>query len=115
MSILVSSLIVFGCDDLIVPDISDEEINFLSPVKDTVNTSELFIWLEYNQKDIDKVSIQIVRPSFSQLEDLMYDTLVSSEKSYYALPANDNYEIRVRGLNSAYQTEYYYKKVYINE
>lgn len=105
--IVFFSQLFFSCKDLIEQDLSNERIVIVSPTDSTVinNYSVLFWWNE--NKMAQKYRIQIVQPSFQNIQKLLLDTLVTDIKVMFNLFPG-SYQWRVKGENpnssSAYTT-----------
>lgn len=99
--LLTSFLCVSSCDDIIEEDISDENIQIVSPVHGATIYSNAvnFQWTEID--GADKYRIQI----FQNSQAVIIDSLVTSSDCSFALSPG-GYQWRVRGENFAYETPY---------
>jgi len=98
--------LIYGCEQLIeVEDISNETVSVLAPTNNTVldDTSVNFSWesLDFSET----YQLQIALPNFDTAEVIVEDTLISTT-SFTKILEPDEYQWRVRALNSAYQTQY---------
>lgn len=111
--ILVFLILTTGCEDVLVPDISPHNVILLSPPDSTVSTlvHQNFWWEEV--PDANYYNVQIVSPSFSQIIQLLTDTIIYGTKfTYTLLPGS--YEWRVKGVNSGYETLYTTNRIIID-
>jgi hypothetical protein len=94
-----------SCEDFIEKDLSKKSLTILSPADNNIspNFTQTFWWEEI--KGANKYEIQIVKPSFSSIQEFITDTLVSGSKlSYNLLPGT--YQWRIRAKNSSSATEF---------
>lgn len=99
---------LWSCEEIInEPNITNETVWLLAPVDDTrVNKDETisFNW-EYLNGATD-YHLQVATPTFYQAAQIQLDTVINSNQfSIDSLDIN-NYQWRVKGLNSAYETGY---------
>ena len=103
--ILVFISSIYGCSDIFVMDISEDNVSLLAPhnnLETTIGT-QTFWWEKV--EDAQSYNLQIVTPGFNQTERLILDTTISYNTFTYNLSPN-KYEWRVKALNSAYETSY---------
>jgi len=96
---------IAGCKTFFEEDITNQTVKLLSPTTGTTTeiASQTFWW-----EKIDGASdyrLQVVTPSFNSAEDLVLDTLVSTDK-FIAVLYPSIYEWRVRAENSVYQSKW---------
>jgi hypothetical protein len=98
-------VILASCSDIISKDITGEAVTALSPVTgDTVSSySQLFWWEEI--EGAEEYHLQIVKPSFSSIQQLVLDTTVQTDRFSFTLQPG-TYQWRVRAQNNAGYTEY---------
>lgn len=104
--IIVMLAAVFqSCDDFISKDITGETVVTLSPAnEDTVSSySQLFWWEEI--EGAEEYHLQVVKPSFSYIQQLLLDTTIVENKFSFSLQPG-TYQWRVRALNNAGFTPY---------
>lgn len=103
--ILIFPFIFFNCKDIIEEDIEEETVVLLAPANglQTVVVSHTFWWEPVD--GADNYNLQIVTPSFSNLESLVADTNLSNVQFQYTLNPG-NYEWAVRAYNSASSTDF---------
>lgn len=91
--------------DLIVEDITDKTVTPLSPPDgyNTPNNSITFWWEEVD--GAEKYNVQIVSPSFSNIQQLITDTSVTTDKFTKVLTPG-TYQWRVRGVNNGGETSW---------
>lgn len=104
--LILMTLLLFSCDDITeIEDISNRTVNILAPTNDAVLniTDVTFSW--NNVEDAENYRLQIATPSFENAAQIVADTLVTATHFTKTLTIG-NYEWRVRGENSGYQTSY---------
>lgn len=103
---------LISCEELLeVEDISAQEVLLLAPLDSTmVSTSTVsFTWHEV--VDANRYLIQVAEPSFLEASQIVIDTLIIKDSTYLGprfsmtLPDSE-YEWRVKGLNSDFETGY---------
>ena len=104
--IFILLLIAFiACDDFFDEDLTDKTIELIGPADGlkTSNTSFIFWWNEVD--GASKYNLQIVSPTFEQVEKLVLDTnLTGTQYEYQLYPGN--FQWRVKGYNGSSETEY---------
>lgn len=97
---------LFGCKDIIeVNDISQDTITIIAPTNNA-RLDEPNIRFSWELLDFaDSYQLQIVTPDFNEALQVVEDTIVDSSDFFKTLEPN-TYQWRVRGLNSAFQTQY---------
>lgn len=97
--------LLYSCEDFIEVDLGRRSITVLAPANNTASSSstQLFWWEDL--KGADKYNLQIVKPNFSSVNQLILDsTITNNQFSYSLLPGV--YQWRVRAMNSSSHTEY---------
>ncbi len=91
--------------DIIVKDIENETVTALSPPDgfNTPNNSVTFWWEEVD--GAEKYNIQIVSPSFSNIQQLITDSSVTTDKFTQVLTPG-TYQWRVRATNNGGNTSW---------
>jgi hypothetical protein len=105
-------LVFIGCEAVFVEDISNESVILLAPSESsTVSSGDItFRWQLVDQAEL--YSIQIVSPSFENVNQFVLDTVVSPVDSIQTSRSLTqdldlgNYQWRVKALNSEYETQY---------
>ncbi|MBB2145794.1 hypothetical protein GM921_09870 [Pedobacter sp. LMG 31464] len=94
-----------GCTEFIEPSLAKAEMRLLAPAEATESNSyqQTFWWQQ--QQDALWYRLQIVTPSFTRVEKLLLDTLVSADKFTYTLDPG-SYQWRVRAENGSSQTPF---------
>ncbi len=105
--LLPALLLIFlaACQDIIEPNLSKTTINVLAPGNGIVSSSNsvTFWWDQVNGADNYRISV--VRPSFSSVQSLIFDSTVTGTKfSYNFTPGT--YQWRVRAQNGSSNTPY---------
>ena len=101
----IAAFTLYSCDELIVKDISDKEIEILTPSRQAVLTDGIvsFSWVEVGAADYFRLTL--VSPAFSRIERTLADTLLTGNRftPLEALPSGA-YEWRIQAFNTEYQT-----------
>lgn len=99
------SMLMTGCNEFIEDDLSGKSVGIISPANgQSVSTN--MVYFSWNELEgADWYNIQIVKPSFSAIQQFVIDTNVSALSFTFSLPTG-NYEWRIRPENSAYQGNY---------
>ena len=106
VTLVMACLCLYTCEEIIaVEDISELDISILAPTNNaTINDASInFSWqpIEF----ADSYQLQIATPNFEAPLQIVEDTLLTSSSFTKSLLSND-YQWRVRAINSAYQTSY---------
>lgn len=104
--LLITLIGLISCEEILLEeDISDAEIALVAPADNAqfFSTGISFAWEKL--EDADQYHLQIARPNFESPLQIVLDTLVSSNSFSFQLNVGD-YEWRVRGVNSGYETAY---------
>ena len=104
--VLSNVLLISSCDDLIEIKLSGKTVEILAPASGTTlsSTSVTFWWNEV--KGATKYNIQVVKPSFSNIQYLITDSMVVGDKFTYSFQPGA-YEWRIKALNNSSQTDFY--------
>lgn len=98
-------LLVASCDDIIEPKLSDRRVTIIAPADSSVqsNTTITFWWDEV--KGATKYNIQIVSPSFTNIQYLVADSNVIGDKFTVALQPG-LYQWRIKAVNNSTETPF---------
>jgi hypothetical protein len=102
----ISFLTLISCEEILMEkNISDKEVSLIAPVNNAqfYSTSVAFSWESIT--DATSYRLQIAKPNFTSPTQIVLDTLVTST-SYTKQLTVGEYEWRVKGVNSAYETPY---------
>jgi hypothetical protein len=110
--LLLLSVWICGCNDIMEEDISNVEINLISPLEgyqyDIYNQA---FWWEKSKKT-ELYHLQIVEGDFQTVKALILDTVIKTTQFNYTLfPAS--FEWRVRAINGAYESGFSTRKLVI--
>lgn len=114
---IVSVIVIFtiSCDDIIFEeDISESNLIILAP---TNNASIVSGNISFNWETVtnaDKYQIQIATPNFADAIQIVLDSTISKTSFTKQLLAN-NYEWRVKAVNSAFETSYFTNTLTVTE
>lgn len=105
----ISGIIVFisvySCDDIIEKDITNKNIILLAPANGMHSEffTQTFYWEEV--ENAINYNLQIVSPSFSNIQHFIIDTLLVKNVFTYTLNPG-TYEWRVKAMNGSSETKY---------
>jgi len=105
MLIFAMIALLQGCDTFFEPDITDQNVNLVSPAKgiSTDVAAQTFLWEKI--RDNSDYHFQLASPSFDSSATFIVDTVIPSLKFDVTLyPAR--FEWRVRAENSVYHTNW---------
>lgn len=94
-----------GCNAIFEKDITGEEVTMIIPTNnDTIEVNNVhFKW--YEVPGASFYNLQIVQPSFDNIEAFVLDSNITGEEYHYVLSPG-KYQFQIRGENSGYQTDY---------
>lgn len=98
--------LLFSCTkDFVEVDLTGKKVALVSPVdNDTISSlTNVFWWSQI--EGATKYNLQIAKPSFSSVQQLMLDTNVANYNFSFTLTPG-TYQWRVRGFNGSSQTDY---------
>lgn len=97
---------LFGCQkDFVVKDIADKTITINAPANNT-NTSSNAITFWWEELDgAEKYNLQIVKPNFASIQQLIADTNITGNKISLSLNPG-TYQWRIKGVNNGGSTAY---------
>ncbi len=94
-----------SCEEIFVTDISESEVIIIAPVDKLISTSSniQFWWNEV--EDADYYTVEIVRPSFDTILEIVLDSNVQGLKLQWTFNPG-NYQWRIKAVNTAGSTQY---------
>jgi|ERR1700757_238478 len=118
--VLAGAILINSCSkDIIATDITKKTINVITPIdKDSTTTYSVLFWWDAIS-GADKYNFQIVKPSFSNIQQLIVDTNIAASqtattvKYYFTLPPG-TYQWRVNATNNAGSTAYITRTITID-
>ena len=93
-----------ACKSIIEEDISDKKVIINAPNGTSATSYNQLFWWEKVDGAIT-YQVQIASPDFTNVQKLLLDTSIASNKIDVTLAAG-NYEWRVRAINGSYQSPY---------
>ncbi len=103
--VLLLTFSINSCGIVLVEDIADDVIELLAPVDNAaISDNTITLWWEPID-DVDHYRIQVAQPDFENTIILKEDTTTRGNKISLTL-GSGMYAWRVRGENSAYETNY---------
>jgi hypothetical protein len=101
--VLCVLLNLFGCKDFVEKNISEDTPVLILPANnDTIGANPVHIKWEALE-GATKYRIEIVSPSFSNIQDFPLDSIVSGTNFYFGLDSMQ-YEIRITAMNAGYSS-----------
>lgn len=104
--LVIGLSMITSCDDIIEKKLTGKTVSILSPPNGgTLPTSAVTLW--WNEvAGATKYNIQVVRPSFSNIQFLILDSMVSGDKYVLSLQPGA-YEWRIKALNFSTETIFF--------
>lgn len=100
--IIALSLFAFSCEDILEEDITDDIVQIIAPSSGDIIESNV-VNFQWNQlKGADKYRVQVYNASLS----IVLDSVVNNKTSLVVPISAGEYQWRVRGENSGYQSTY---------
>ena len=101
--LIIVSLLLASCDDFFEDDISDKTIQVICP-SDKIEISSNKIFFVWSEEDgVEKYHVVIVSPSFDKAQQLVCDTILTSNKMELQLPKGD-YQWSIQAENFGYKS-----------
>jgi hypothetical protein len=97
--------VMASCEDFFETNIEDKTVDVVSPTDNFVSQLQGITFWWNPLKGATSYQIQIVSPSFDNIQRINLDSTITSTKFLYVL-APGAYQWRVKALNSAYSTAY---------
>lgn len=102
-----------SCEQILEKDIQKKKISLLVPADDIRSNIQSIGFLWEAMDGNNSYRLQIVQPDFEIPEALVLDTLISKNSFYQYLDLG-KYEWRVRAENTAYQSEYSTRSLWVD-
>ena len=99
---LWSAFLFTGCYDVIEKELDDQKINLLAPYEGAIIQDPLVTFWWSNVEYIDGYRLQVVKPSFANIENVVLDSIVTQENFTYEMPVG-KFEWRVVAFNGGYE------------
>jgi len=104
--ILLLSASVWSCrKDFVVEDIDDRTLTVNAPANNAATTINLVTFWWEPLDGAEKYNLQIVKPDFSAVVQLIMDTNIAMTKFNYSLKPG-SYQWRIKGINAGHSTAY---------
>jgi len=105
VALLTLAVSFYSCDDIVIKDISDEEVTLLAPQDSAVFETGMYDFWWSPVEGVDGYQLVVASPTLKEANVLALDTTVAKQTFKYALPAGQ-YQWCVRAVNSGYHTNY---------
>ncbi len=118
--LFVSVVFLSSCEDIFEEELGTEKITLISPANnDTLNSAlQTFWWKDLKDEiTISNYRVQMVSPSFENVESTLIDTIMTKNKFNYSLVSltkNRAYAWRVRAENNSSETSYSIASFYLS-
>ena len=101
-------ILTLNCEEIInEQNISNDTITVLAPTENTVlPTGQKITYSWETLNGANSYRLQIARPTFSNANQLVLDTLVTTTRFTLDSLIENNYQWRVKGLNTAFESNY---------
>ena len=110
--LLLGILGLGACDDILEEDISDARVVLRAPADDARLQQNKVNFLWEPVSGATAYHVQLVQPSFNEIEALVVDTFVVEPYFSYTLPAGE-YQWGVSAVNSVYGTAYTIRSFFV--
>jgi hypothetical protein len=112
-SLLIIAFVAACTKDFITKNITKETVNIIAPA-DNLTTSNNTITFWWDEIDgAEKYNLQIVKPSFSAIQQLVVDTNITGTKFNHTFTPG-TYQWRIRATNNAGSTAYITRTIVID-
>lgn len=98
--------LIWSCTkDFVVKNIKNDLVTIIAPANNltTSNNAVIFWWEELD--GAEKYNIQIVKPNFNAIQQLLVDTNVTGDKFHFSLTPG-SYQWRIRAKNAGGSTQF---------
>lgn len=111
--LMTTACLLWACDDILVPNISDETVNLLAPAEGFVGGAKpITLWWDYVPSAFG-YTVTIVSPSFDDIQSLAFEQDVEDGNQLdVTLPAG-RYEWSVIAYNDSYATDGYLRTLVV--
>ncbi len=104
---VISACLLISCgDDLIERNLEKQKMISLFPSPNYVSSSLSITFLWEELKGASEYNLQVVKPSFSSIQQFVLDTNVTGNKFTFSFQPGCAYEWRIKAKNSSSETEY---------
>lgn len=102
-----------GCKEIEELDITKKQVKIVSP-QDSITLLNSQVYFGWDEIDgARNYHLQVVRPDFSNIQQLIYDTLLTQNGVTLFLSPG-NYQWRIRAQNNSYSTEYSTRNILVD-
>lgn len=109
---VLSIITFYSCEEITQPDLSDSQINILSPVDNLVTNAATNTFAWDPVEGAAKYQLQIVSPKFDSVVRFITDSSLTRNQLTYTLTPGI-YQWRVKAINAGSQTGYFTRKITI--
>lgn len=113
LPIIICVYLTTSCGLIIEKDLKTKSINILSPAdKDTIAQNYITFWWD-EVEGATSYNLQIVKPSFSNITELVLDSNIVDNKFFINL-SNGTYQWRIKAQNNSTSTQYIVRDLTVN-
>lgn len=98
-------LLFSACEEFIEPDLTKKTVSIIAPSDNSSSSNYTPIFWWNDVKGASNYQLQIVKPNFTNIQQLVLDTTISINKFSYTLSPG-TYQWRVRALNGSSATPF---------
>ncbi|NCC74585.1 MAG: hypothetical protein EOM06_14485, partial [Sphingobacteriia bacterium] len=102
---LMMTFSLYSCNEIVEEDISGKTVTIISPSDGYSSPSNQVVFWWNKLDGADWYNLQIVKPSFNNVQTIIADTNVTGE-NFTCLLSFGDYQWRIRPENSAYEGDY---------
>lgn len=112
LPVLFLLIVLTACEDIFeVTDISNEQVQLLAPINESVVTDSIVNFNWNGVEEADAYLVQIATPDFENASQFVMDTVISVDSTFIGNRISkrllDNtYQWRVQAQNSGFSTEF---------
>lgn len=103
--IVCLSVLFSSCDEFLERDLNGQSVSIITPANNTVSSSYTVNFWWNDMKGASSYKLQIVKPDFAAVQQLIVDTSITSNQFSYTLQPG-SYQWRLRAENSASYSDY---------
>lgn len=110
---MIVAVATLACSDFLIPSIQQSGISVLAPLDSArLYTAQALFWWD-PVPGANVYQVQIVKPSFKRIEELIADTLVKSNKMTVDLEPGQ-YQWRIRAVDDDDHTDFVTSTIFID-
>jgi hypothetical protein len=113
LALVMGMILMMSCQDIFERDLEGATVTIIAP-SDSIHMSDASVKFDWEEmEEVAGYRIQVARPDFSGIEELVYDSLVSGNTITLGLYPG-SFEWRIRPENSASYGDYILRSIFID-